>query len=336
MEYNTFIGYIPTSNKAGIGWYTNNAHFRYNETLLEHKPKDEIRIFITGGSTAWGAGVKQDQTFAHILEVRLNKFLDHKKKVKVIIAAAGAWASSQERVFIFSYIKEFKPDIIIMFSGWNDIYHAYTGKDYNKEQDYLRYKEIIHPNSLKQDRFLRIAPPEYRKYNSKFYYLCSILYYKYSINKEYIINVINSIHLNPIKIKDNTLENIDVINYLSKKHDFKLVYCLQPSIYTTEKPLSLWEKNIRANIRHSHIGFPEYNIKNYEMLKSSLQLDALEKDYLFIEGDNAIKHEKRSVFTDYIHLGDRGNKLIANYLYNVIIRLDKFKKLVSLKDDSQR
>ena len=73
MEYNTFVGYIPASNNTGIGWHTNNNHYRYNENFTQQKPENEFRIFITGGSTAWGAGVQQEQTFSYLIEKKLNQ-----------------------------------------------------------------------------------------------------------------------------------------------------------------------------------------------------------------------------------------------------------------------
>lgn len=95
--------------------------FRYNEELLE-KDENEFRIFITGGSTAWGAlASDNDSTIAGYLEKILNEQFPL-KNIKVITAAAGAWNSTQERIWIFNRITEYEPDIIISYSGHNDIF----------------------------------------------------------------------------------------------------------------------------------------------------------------------------------------------------------------------
>src|ERR1043165_6329241 len=169
MEYDTFVGYVPTENESGVGWKTNVDHFRYDETFFEKKPKNEFRIFVTGGSAAWGAGVKQNQTFAYLLEKKL-AVIYPQKKIRVIIAAAGAWTSAQEKVFIFNYVKKFSPDMIIMFSGWNDIYHAYTGENYNLEQDFMHYMKEFQLYVDKSEavdkktssKFSIITPTKYR------------------------------------------------------------------------------------------------------------------------------------------------------------------------------
>ena len=331
MEYNTFVGYIPAANYSGIGWHTNSGHFRYNEDLDKKKPKDEIRIFISGGSSAWGVGVVQNQTFAYLLEKKLNS-LQSKKKIRVIIAAAGGWASSQERAFIFSYVKEFNPDIVLMFSGWNDVFHAYTGRDYNKNQDFLLYKKAIYTSQKLlrsegrlpekyQDKFECICPPRYPESTSKFLYLIARTIYKFSYNKNILLEKIKDIELDSYKIIENTLENIDYVNYLSKKQGFYLIYCLQPSLYFTQKKLSNWEKKLLKMSEENEVGYAEYNSKNYKILKHNIKMDAIEKSYLFLDGDKAINQEAESVFTDHVHFGDRGNILIADYLFNELIKL---------------
>ena len=72
----------------------------------------------------------------------------------------------------------------------------------------------------------------------------------------------------------------------------------------------------------SDVGYAEYNSKSYKMLKNVIKIDALEKGYLFLDADDAISQEIESVFTDHVHFGDRGNILIAEYLFNQLIKLD--------------
>jgi hypothetical protein len=329
MEYNTFVGYIPIANRYGVGWYTNMNHFRYDKDLTQYKKQNEFRIFITGGSTAWGAGVLQHQTYAHLLEKKLNAIKSN-KYFRVIIAAAGAWTSSQEKVFVFNYIKDFEPDIVIMFSGWNDIYHAYTGTDFNKEQDFLYYKKSIYKSKhlLKPEArnieknispFEIIAPPRYSEYYSKVWYIIDLIRYKWIYNKNNLLSEVNKISLASNKIVENTIENIDLVQYLSKKKNFKLIYYLQPTIYYTKKALTNWEKQILQNSYNNYIGYPNFNKKNYPKLAQAIKNDAKEKCYLFIEGDNAINNEVESVFVDHVHFGDRGNILIANHLYKILL-----------------
>ncbi len=330
MEYDTFVGYVPTENESGVGWKTNADHFRYDETFSEKKSKNEFRIFVTGGSAAWGAGVKQDQTFAHLLEKKFGVIYPQ-KKIRVIIAAAGAWTSAQEKVFIFNYVKKFSPDMIIMFSGWNDIYHAYTGENYNLQQDFMHYKKAIQlyvdkSEAVEQktsNRLSYITPPKYREYHFKFLYLVNKVWYKHFFKERDILKALHTIQLSGEKIASNTLESMELIDYLSKKQKFILIYCLQPSLYTTLKKLSAWEQQLDAKFRQQYIGFPEYSVKNYGILIRAIKKDSLEKGYYFIDADDAIKQEKRSVFADYVHLGDRGNKLVANYLFDVIVKFNK-------------
>jgi len=341
MEYNTFVGYIPVANHSGTGWYTNSSHYRYDENLSAKKPNDEFRIFITGGSSAWGAGVKQHQTFAYLLERKLNE-IPLSKKVRVIIAAAGGWVSSQERAFITNYVMEYDPDIIIMFSGWNDVYNAYTGRDFNKNQDFLFFRKAIYNarNFLKpqarltetyQDKFENLCPPRFSEYKSKFLYLVLSVIYKYRYNVSSLLKQIKTISLDVNKIKQNTLYNIELINHLLKKEDISMIYCLQPTIYLTNKELSDWERAILIRSVETDVGYAEYNSEAYRELRVSLKDNAIKNNYLFWDCDEAIKNEKLSVFIDHVHFGDRGNMLIANFLFSKLLENDLIKKLIKDK-----
>ena len=55
MEYSSYLGYIPAAGHEATGYRTNGQHFRYDEELTRDKLPGEVRVFVTGGSTAWGA-----------------------------------------------------------------------------------------------------------------------------------------------------------------------------------------------------------------------------------------------------------------------------------------
>ena len=43
--------------------------------------------------------------------------------------------------------------------------------------------------------------------------------------------------------------------------------------------------------------------------------DAAREGYRFIDGDEAISSESRTLFVDHVHFGDRGNSVIARHLF---------------------
>ncbi|MBK50000.1 MAG: hypothetical protein CL768_03065 [Chloroflexi bacterium] len=94
---------------------TDNNGFRYNDHLYGRKPPDEIRIFSLGGSTTFGAESPNKMTYPQQLED-----LIHDPKIRVINAGVGGYRSIHLLKYYQKVIRNFEPDIITIYSGWND------------------------------------------------------------------------------------------------------------------------------------------------------------------------------------------------------------------------
>ena len=95
---------------------TDENGFRYDKELETPKQNDEIRIFSLGGSTTMGGEVPNKLTYPQQLEDMLGN-----PKIKVINAGVGAYRSIH---VLFAYkhkVKKLAPDAITIFSGWNDL-----------------------------------------------------------------------------------------------------------------------------------------------------------------------------------------------------------------------
>lgn len=102
--------------------YHNAQQFRHREDLGPREDR-ELRIFITGGSTAWGCMAEDmDATISAFLEEILAERNYDGWRIRVVNAATGGWVSTQERIWIINRISEFEPDIVISYSGANDIF----------------------------------------------------------------------------------------------------------------------------------------------------------------------------------------------------------------------
>ena len=109
LEYNTFTGYLPIPSDKGPGYRVNAQRFRYDFDL-EEKESEEIRIFVTGGSFGWGAGVAQKYTYGAVSEKLLSELFPS-SKIRVIVAGAAALVSTQERILVENTIYEHDPNI---------------------------------------------------------------------------------------------------------------------------------------------------------------------------------------------------------------------------------
>lgn len=324
MEYSSYLGFIPKASYSGNGYKTNNYHFRYNRDFPIKKEENELRIFVTGGSTAWGAGVNQDKLYTSIIEKLLQKdFPD--KKIRVISAGVGCYCSTQERITIENLILPLSPDFIIMFSGYNDAYLAYRGENiFETGYDYFNYRKKI---ENKDGKYKYYDPPRFEDYLLKIRYLIDTLFYnlKYR-DKNKLLKEIYSNAIDSETAVKNLLRNIRIINELSGKFNYELIFYLQPNSFDTKKTLSDFENN-NNNLSEEklNLGFKTYNKKIYTLYRTILSEDAQKNNYIFVDGDEIISNQKETLFIDSCHFGDKGNRIIGNHMYNLL------KKRIALK-----
>jgi len=99
--------------------YFNSEGFRGPEFTKE-KSENTFRILITGGSTTFGVGVFDNQTFPYYLQ-ELYDQTNLGYKVEVINVGWPGWNSVHETEKIKTKMLEYEPDLIMVFDGWNDM-----------------------------------------------------------------------------------------------------------------------------------------------------------------------------------------------------------------------
>jgi hypothetical protein len=324
FQYNSFLEYVPRKNSTVRGVHINKYHLRYNDDFPKIKEANEIRIFVTGGSTAWGKGVSQSDTYAYVLEKSLRAQYP-KLKIRVVIAAVGAYVTTQERIFFENIVLPLNPDVIMMFSGWNDTYYGYKGTNIMHEHDFWEFKKRLRGKIKriiieKGDINNFVDPPHYKDYDSKI--LLSIdkfLHKKKFPNKEAMKKVISEISLKPKSVYDSLTRNVHIIKTICDSIGSDFIFYLQPSLFATEKnKLSKFEKFMQEHIGNAYIGFAAYNYKIYQMYRKLLPVDALNNGYIFADGDDAIKFEEKTVFNDEVHFDNRGNRLLAEHMFKIL------------------
>jgi lysophospholipase L1-like esterase len=120
-----FVGHMGRAYDSAT-LHVNAEGLRDVERDYNSKPAGTVRVFLTGGSTAWGSGSVQADTIANALERILNERIAPATRLRyeVINAAFPAWSTTQEKIFIQQRLVDMHPDVIIMFSGNNDVHWA--------------------------------------------------------------------------------------------------------------------------------------------------------------------------------------------------------------------
>jgi len=96
----------------------NSEGFRSPE-FQKDKAENTFRIFVLGGSTTFGYGVLDNQTYPYYLqELYDNAALPF--NIEVINTGWAGWGSLKEVNLIKERLLDFDPDLFIVYDGWND------------------------------------------------------------------------------------------------------------------------------------------------------------------------------------------------------------------------
>lgn len=115
-----FYKYKPVKTES-----FNINSFGYRGDEIKPKEKDEFRIIVYGDSRIFGALLADENTIPAALEKELNEvFRD--KKITVLNFGVEGLTLQRTADAAKHYYKELEPDIILLYSGANDINEAYS------------------------------------------------------------------------------------------------------------------------------------------------------------------------------------------------------------------
>ena len=277
---------IPNQNLDTIT--VNSDGFRGNELLSN----PDYRIFVIGGSTTFGVGATSDfKTIPYFLQEKINHIFPD-QNIEVINAGIPQAYSYTESILIKEKILSYSPDLLIIYDGWNDL-----------AQDYDFYSQGTDPIFL--DKLIR--------YVGKSDYITPKVHLTYYINLKHnsddVVNF-NSYKINEkISLWKSTWENIC---QLQKENNFKTIITLQPLVGTGQKILTPEESNNFMKFDGESV------ILNYNSYKIALN-ELNSKCYSTLDLRNAFDSNSETIFYDFGHVGDFGNNIIADNLFEKIL-----------------
>ncbi|WP_194050864.1 SGNH/GDSL hydrolase family protein [Nodosilinea sp. LEGE 06152] len=165
------LGYRLAGNQQSSFWQINDSGFRDEEAVPSTKPAGEIRIFVLGGSTAFGQLSSNNQTtFASKLETRLNDQVAQQRanpsqfqpsalpfradqvqealalpprirdgQYRVVNAAVPGYASGNDLAMLTQRVAAYNPDFVVVMGGYADLMlpSADRGSDVPGLEQYL-------------------------------------------------------------------------------------------------------------------------------------------------------------------------------------------------------
>ena len=355
------VGYQLIGDRQSDNWQINPQGFRDREPLSTTKPKGEIRIFLLGGSTAFGYGNNSnDETISEYLEQRLQQRLEQQKtspqlykpdllpsdkaekqkylakpsKIKpgnyrVINASVPGYASGNELAQLALQILKYKPDLIAIVDGYEDLM-----LDSSKEAVKPPERAIDNgdrPNSFTDYVSQFIEPLENKSYLAKIAQDKWLKDRQVETKQDFLIDETTSNLVDRLpqtkeelqKRVDRYIDHQKQILSLSAAARIPLVVAIQPEI-TGRNPSQLTdvEGKIATELGRSYIKQVK---SSYPVLIQATQklAKAFPKNMKAVDLYQLTDKYPSPSFVDPIHLNQAANQKVAEQLYYAISGLEK-------------
>jgi lysophospholipase L1-like esterase len=265
--------------------HINVLGFRDERQTYGTKAARTVRIFLTGGSTAWGSGApSQKSTISYQLERLLNERVSRRTgfRYEVVNTAFPAWTTTQEKLLIAQRLVDMHPDVILMFSGNNDVHWSRDGRDIRWFDTPMDENQLLLLNEL----------------------------YRSSGHPEWTVAApAQSVPTLCPGLARITARNVDEAAAAAGAVHARLIFALQPNVATSAKQLT--EREQRLPEAHNR----PYWESCYAALRAALggihapnyRLLDLSRSFAGVDGSTEL-------FVDSYHLAELGNRLVAEEL----------------------
>jgi lysophospholipase L1-like esterase len=331
-EFDDYKNIRPTPNYHNTkGTHHNAQGFRRDQDTPMEKEPGTYRIFIMGGSTAYGLRslsshgkekypvIRNDETIDYYLE----KFLGNKvadKKVEVINAAITSHYSHHHLIYLNQTILKYNPDMVIFIDGFND-YYPY-GKGYDQFKAYA-YQERAHlfmgePNMnalsgytgwwlFRKSHFVHLTGKTIRPI---------WLSIKNRGRERAYIDVESALDNLVVNAQGNFIKMVERNSLILEHEGVVPVFVLQPEIiFEQSKEFTELEELIYQEMNeHWQVNYSEFKNKAKPIVTRYLVNATAETGSVFYDMTDVFGTLNEDAYTDYCHLTPSGNKTLADEL----------------------
>ncbi len=270
-----------------------NSHGLRGPEYPIEKPENTLRVIIVGGSTVVDLRTPDNETIPSYLE-QYYKQLHTEKNIQVINAGSSAFESTQELLWIKNKLLQYKPDLIIVYDGANDLTDSYE-------------HPLALPASLKDSLIY-----QFKNVQAKYfpYYKTVDMFYSLSTNPANPFAKIQFDESNMQKKIERWDKNIHTICQLGKENNFKTVVALQPILGTGNKKLTQSENELFRYWNEDKI------LPNYDLFAERLDSFKTFCDSV-VDLRSALDGINDDVFFDNVHISFKGNAAVSLDLFNI-------------------
>ncbi len=347
IQMDPWSAFRNTPDYARAGVHHTAEGFRRDRPVSLEKPPGTVRIFLIGGSVAYGGEtvfpeidsrykIGDSETIDFYLEQKLNAALPA-KHWEVINAAVKGYLLHQDLARLLSLVLRYKPDCVILLDGVNDMSQLLrAGAHYDPYgQTALReeFNALTHPKSVRsmgnmlstwltnnsvlyravRNRMLRRLMRQYRKDRAQAPSMPDHVQYS-DLTPDEQSRYQNT--ANQLGYYRHAVQQIHRVLSLDGIQD---VFALQPEIRLTRKPLAGTEARISEYDRVVAGRMEVFAFETlYPALAKQLSADAVKEGYQFLDLTNVFDQMNDQAFTDYCHLTPAGNRVVADRMFEFL------------------
>jgi len=336
--FDPYKNILPSPNYVDTrGIRHNSKGFRRSTEVSLAKPSGTYRIFLMGGSTAYGIGglwphiddrypvLKNSETIDAYLEQALSSALPG-WKVEVINAAITSTWTHHNLIYLNQTILKHHPDMVLFLDGFNDYYYYDDGHDQFASYSYNLPSQVI----LGEPTLYSLAYANgwwlFRKSAlahmlargaSNLSLLLSQRPERHPIDVEQAVAIQQRIFsANALKMEERCgliLQNEHVIP----------VFMLQPMLILerdrrlTDVERRLFEFNVKSYLPN----YEAFITRAVQYVRTRETEMAARVGGAFIDLTGIYKDVDGQIYTDYTHLTPEGNKLTALFIAERILPL---------------
>lgn len=277
-----FLGGIPSS------WLIDNrpstAPLLPPEAATQGpKPADVCRVFLTGGSVAFGSSSPGPEgTIGGFLAARLAR--ENGGRCDVRVAACPAWSSTHERISIENILSEQEPDLVVAVSGNNDAHWAWNSR------------HVLWHRFYAENGFFNILDEASR-----------------AAGLPGPVQTVSALPSPPPVEEAARLlaKNVRLAHAALALANSRYIFCLQPTLSVTKKHLTVRERGWLSRWHPAQIEyFRSFYAVTRELLTAlSEKLEGFGFVDLSVLFDEVGQNE--DIFLDSYHFGDKGHLRIA-------------------------
>lgn len=300
--------------------HINRFGFRGDE-IDKQKADNTIRIFFMGGSSIYGDRTEFEYTHARIFEKALQKRYP-RRKIEVLNAGFHWYTTEHSLIDYLFKIREFKPDIIIIMHGINDLVRSFSPSRFafgSYRDDYSHYYGAV-SNLVFARRIFRI-PCFISKFIQFFH---NVFFSDFRDMSSLSALPLKEITVNDFPSLESFERNYNTFLDIVKADGVVLIVVTQPTLYKNNLDI-LERRKIVFPSFFCNIGQSKPSILSMEKgmgrFNSTLKMLAKIKSAYLIDLASVFP-KNLDYFIDDCHYTKNGHSFIANVLFQFFIEND--------------